>query len=103
MIKAIHEVTLDEISRQIQRAPYVAVMSDEAFDIQMDSQLTTVLRFIYDGKIRARLFGFTYGSSDGLFSHVQSAVSELNLKSKLVAQIHDGASFIIRTVEWSSA
>jgi hypothetical protein len=38
LIKSIHEATRNEISRQIQEAPYVAVMLDETSDIQMVSQ-----------------------------------------------------------------
>jgi hypothetical protein len=96
LIKAIHDVMLDEISRQIQEAPYVAVMLDETSDIQMVSQLATVLRYIHDGNIQERFVGFTDisadRSSDGLFSHVQNVVSKFHLESKLVAQAYDGAS-----------
>jgi hypothetical protein len=49
VIKVIHEVTLDEISRQIQEAPYVAVTLDKTSDIQIVSQLATVLRYVHDG------------------------------------------------------
>jgi hypothetical protein len=38
LIKAIHEVMLNDISRQIQEAPYVAVMLDGTFDIHVVSQ-----------------------------------------------------------------
>jgi hypothetical protein len=37
LIKAIHEVMPDAISRQIQEAPYIAVMLDETSDIQVVS------------------------------------------------------------------
>jgi hypothetical protein len=84
---------LDEILRQIQEAPYVAVMLDETCDIQTVSQLAIVLRYIHDGKIQARSIGFTDisadRSSDGLFSHEQNVVSEFNLGSKLVAQMYE--------------
>jgi hypothetical protein len=51
-------VTLDEISRLIQDAPYVAVMLDDTSDIHMVSHLATVLRYIYDGKIQERSVDF---------------------------------------------
>jgi hypothetical protein len=96
LIKAINEVMIDEISRQIQEAPYTAVRLDETSDIQMVSQLATVLRYIHDGKIQERSVGFTDvsadRSSDSLFNHEQNVVSKFNLDSKLVAQMYDGAS-----------
>jgi hypothetical protein len=52
LIKAIHEVVLDGISRQIQEAPYVSVMLEETSDIQVDLQLPTVLRYIMMIKFR---------------------------------------------------
>jgi hypothetical protein len=39
LIKAIHKVMLDDTSRQIREAPYVAVILDETSDIHMVSQL----------------------------------------------------------------
>jgi hypothetical protein len=64
LIKAIHEVTLDKISKQIQVAPYVTAMLDETSDIQVVLQLATVLRYIHDCKIQERFAGFTVISID---------------------------------------
>jgi hypothetical protein len=77
----------DEISRQIQGAPYVGVVLDETSGIQIVSQLATVLRNIYDDKIQERSVGFTDISADrSLFSHGQNVVSKFNLRCKHVAQ-----------------
>lgn len=96
LIQSIHEVVLDEITIQIQNAPFVAIMLDETSDVEMVSQLSTVLRYIHEGKIEERFVGFTNisadGRFDGLFNHAQSVISKFNLKSKLVAQSYDGAS-----------
>jgi hypothetical protein len=54
---SVYELTLDEISKQIQEAPYVLVTLDETSDIQMVAQLATVLRYILGGKIQERFVG----------------------------------------------
>ena len=96
LIQSIHDVVLDEITIQIQNAPFVAIMLDEASDAETVSQLSTVLRYVHEGKIEERFVGFTDVStnrcSDGLFNHAQSVISKFNLKPKLVAQTYDGAS-----------
>lgn len=96
LIQSIHEVVLDEIAVQIQNASFVAIMLDETLDAEMVSQLSTVLRYIHEGKIEERFVGFTDVSIDrcsvGLFNRAQSVISKFNLKSKLVAQTYDGAS-----------
>jgi hypothetical protein len=71
-------------------------MLDKTSDIQMVSQLATVLTYIYDGAIQERSVGFTDvradRSSDALFSHGQNVLSKLNLESELVARVFDRAS-----------
>ena len=100
LIQSIHEVVLDEITIQIQNAPFVAIMLDETSDAERVSQLSTVLRYIHEGKIEERFVGFTDVStnrcSDDLFNHAQSVIFKFNLKSKLVAQTYDGASVMSR-------
>jgi hypothetical protein len=96
LIQSVHDVVLDEITIQIQNAPFVAIMLDETSDAETVSQLSTVLRYIHEDKIEERFVGFTDVStsrcSDGLFNHAQSVISKFNLKSKLVAQTYVGAS-----------
>jgi hypothetical protein len=71
-------------------------MLHEISDIQMVSHFATVLRYINDGKTQQRFIGYTDISADrssnDLFSHIQNVVSEINLESKLVAEIYDGVS-----------
>ena len=96
LIQSVHDVVLDEITIQIQNAPFVAIMLDEASDTETVSQLCTVLRYVHEGKIEERFVGFTDVSTnrcfDGLFNHAQSVIFKFNLKTKLVAQTYDGAS-----------
>jgi hypothetical protein len=68
----------------------------ETSDIPMGSQVTTLLRYIHEGKIQERSVGFTDvggdRSYDDPFSHVQNVVSKFSLESQLVAQMSDGVS-----------
>ena len=95
LIHSIHNVVLDEITIQIQNAPFVAIMSDEASDAERVSQLSTVLSYVDEGKFEERFVGFTDVStnmcSDSLFNHEQSIISKLNIKSNFVAQTYYGA------------
>ena len=84
------------LSRVIINSPFVAIILDETSDITTKSQLTTVLRYVIDGKICERFIGFTDVSADrtanGLFKHVEQVVNEFGLQQKLVGQTYDGAS-----------
>ena len=99
MIQSIHDAVLDDIAIQIRNAPFVSILSDEASDAERVWQLSTVLRYVHEGKFEERFAVFTDLSknrnSDGIFNHVQSVISKLNLKSKLVARTYDGSSVIV--------
>jgi hypothetical protein len=76
-------MTLDEISRQIQNAPYFTLVLDKTYD--MVSQEATMLRYFHDGVVQERSTGFTNVSadnSDGLFSHIQTVLPNFGLESK---------------------
>ena len=94
--KALSRVIINYIKKEISYSPFVAIILDETSDITTKSQLTTVLRYIIDGKICERFIGFTDVSADrtanGLFKHVEQVVNEFGLQQKLVGQTYDGAS-----------
>jgi hypothetical protein len=78
LIHSNHDVVLEEITIQSQNAPFVAIMSDEASEAERVSQLSTVLRYVDEGKFEERFVGYTDVStnkcSDGLFNHAQSVI-----------------------------
>jgi hypothetical protein len=77
------------------------ILLDETSDIQVVSQLATVLRYIHNDKILERYIDFTdisaARSSYGLFSHVRNVVSKSNVESWLVAQMYDGDHLLVDT------
>ena len=94
--KALSRVIINYIKKEISYSSFVAIILDETSDITTKSQLTTVLRYIIDGKICERFIGFTDVSADrtanGLFKHIEQVVNEFGLQQKLVGQTYDGAS-----------
>ncbi|XP_071535018.1 zinc finger MYM-type protein 1-like [Panulirus ornatus] len=96
LIKAISKVVRDYIKREINSATFVAIILEETSDVMSKSQISTVLRFVHEGKIQERFIGCTDVSADrtseGLFSHVVNTVQEFQLGGKLVGQTYDGAS-----------
>ena len=96
LIKAIADVMLDEITKEIQESQFVAIILDETSDVNTISQLSTVIRYVHKGKVLDRFLGFTDVSADGtaagLLRHVESIVETYHLQDKLVGQTYDGAS-----------
>jgi hypothetical protein len=82
----------DEIPRQIQETPSVAISLHETFDIQIILETATVLTHICDGKNVGSFLRFnkdsTHVSSDALFSHVQNVVSTSHLKSMILVETY---------------
>lgn len=86
-----------EIKREVSEAPFVAIILDEATDISMKAQISSVLRFVSEnGQIQERFLHFKDISQDrsanALFLHATQVLAEFNCASKLVAQTYDGAA-----------
>lgn len=96
IIEAIGDVIKDQIKKEVNSASFAAIILDETSDVMKNSQLSTVLRYVYEGEVHERFIGFTDVSSDrtaaGLFCHVVNIVEEFQIQEKLVGQTYDGAS-----------
>ena len=96
LIKAIADVMLDKITKEIRESEFVAIILDETSDVNTKSQLSTVIRYVHQGKVYDRFLGFTDVSADrtaaGLMGHVEKVVETYHLQDKLVGQTYDGAS-----------
>ena len=96
IIQAIADVLTDKIKEETSSASFFAIILDETSDIMLKSQLSTVLRYVYDGQVHERFIGFSDVSNDrtadGLFRHVVQIVEDFQIKDKLVGQTYDGAS-----------
>ena len=81
---------LDPIRKEIQETEFVAIIFDETSDIATKSKLSTILRYIHEGKVFDRFLGFTDVSADqtaaGLMKHVETIVKAYHLQDKLVGQ-----------------
>ncbi|XP_076308512.1 zinc finger MYM-type protein 1-like [Tachypleus tridentatus] len=96
LIQALSNVLKKHIKKEIDSARFVAIILDETSDVISKSQLSTVLRFVCNGKVFERFIGFSDVSvdrtADGLFSHVVDIAKEFEIENKLVGQTYDGAS-----------
>lgn len=87
----------DQISNELQKCEYFAIMVDETKDISKTAeQLSVVLRFYLDGVIYERFMGFRAAGSlcaTSLFSYIKEIFSLGNVDiNKCVAQTYDGAN-----------
>ena len=87
---------LDKITKEIRESEFVAIILDETSDVNTKSQLSTVIKYVHQGKVYDRFLGFTDVSADrtaaGLMGHVEKVVETYHLQDKLVGQTYDGAS-----------
>ncbi|XP_076330811.1 zinc finger MYM-type protein 1-like [Tachypleus tridentatus] len=104
LIQALSNVLKKHIKKEIDSARFVAIILDETSDVMSKSQLSTVLRFVCNGKVFERFIGFSDVSADrtadGLFSHVVDIAKEFEIENKLVGQMYDGASVMSGPHEW---
>ena len=96
LIPAVADVIIDEIQVQIDSAPFVSITLDETTDVMSKSQLSTLIRYVFNGLACERFIGFTDVSKDrtanGLFEHVVETTKKHNFPGKLVGQTYNGAS-----------
>ncbi|KAJ4447509.1 hypothetical protein ANN_09516 [Periplaneta americana] len=97
LIFAISGVMIKNIKSEIEEAPFAAIVVDETSDCSNQSQLSTVLRYVYSiANVQERFIGFTNVSSGktaaAWFQHVEGVIAEYNVGNKLIAQTYDGAS-----------
>ena len=64
IIECVGDVILDKIKSELNDAFFQAIMLDETTNIAKFSQLSTVLRYVKDGKTDERFIGLTDVSSD---------------------------------------
>jgi hypothetical protein len=97
LIDSIAEVLNTEISKEVEKAPFVAAIMDETVDISNRSQLSTVLRYVSpNGEVCERFVRFDNVSDDrtaaGLAEHLFGYMNEFKCGNKLVAQTYDGCA-----------
>ena len=97
LIKSIADVLRDFIDLEIQNAPFLSVMLDEATDIKKKSQLSLVFRYVdKKGVAKERFYKFWDVSDDRTAAAISNKLIEIiklkNWGNKLIAQTYDGAA-----------
>ena len=96
LISAIADVMGEEIQREINKAPFVAVMVDETTDVSVTAQLSLVLRYVTDAGVKERFVSFTDVSggkrADDIAALIIRFLEEHQCLDKVVAQCYDGAA-----------
>lgn len=86
----------EEIKREVQKAPFVAVMVDETTDVSNAAQLALVLRYVTETGVKERFITFkdvTSGKqADDIAALIVRFLEEYECLDRVVAQCFDGAA-----------
>ena len=98
LIRACADVVREEIVREVTQAPFYSHIIDETTDVENSNQMSTTLRFVLDGVIKERFWGFKNVSKCSGATSLTTAILEetaiFNPKEKLVCQSYDGATLM---------
>lgn len=96
LLDAMLQVCKNEIKAQIQSSTFLAVQADETTDIANIQQMVIIFRYVHDGIITERFWGFVRPeghTAEHLANAVLKELDEVGVKpEQLVAQCFDGAS-----------
>lgn len=97
LLETMLQVYHVEVSKEIRKADYVAIIADETTDVSCNFQLVIVLRYIVDGRPIERFWNFikpegqnAHAIADSIFTQIDPLISDQ--PAKLIAQSYDGAS-----------
>lgn len=94
MVSAITSVLKDSIKRETRQSTYVSLVLNEHWNNDFKSKMSTVLRYVINGKVCERLVGFTnfnqFKTSQVIYDHVSKVVEEFDIGEKFVAYACDG-------------
>ena len=98
LLDIMYETAKNEIKKEINKAKFVAVISDDTTDVSSYQQNVVVFNYIADGKVVERfwLFGkFPQGDAETISTQVLSCIGDvlpkIEDKYKLISQSYDGA------------
>ncbi|KAK9531031.1 hypothetical protein VZT92_010483 [Zoarces viviparus] len=96
LISAIGEVIGEEIRREINQAPFVAVMVDETTDVSNRAQLALMVRYVTDTGVKERFVRFddVTGNkrADDIAALLIQFLEDHDCLDKVMAQCFDGAA-----------
>jgi len=96
LLDCLLHVYRDHVKKEIQEASFVAVMADDTTDVSEHTQIVIVLRYVLNGEISERFWGFfnpDNQTADGIAKCILEQLDTILQGSteKLVAQTFDGA------------
>ncbi|XP_074521359.1 zinc finger MYM-type protein 1-like [Halichoeres trimaculatus] len=97
IIKSTAHVIQEEIDKEINAAPFIAIEVDDTTDISCRCQLTVIVRYVNEsGIICERFLGFHDISlerdAETIAAVVTKTIGSYNPETKLICQTYDGAS-----------
>lgn len=97
LLQCMLQVCQEEIAKEINNAPYIAIIADETTDISCIFQMAIVYRYIVNGKPVERFWDFITPANHDAKSLASCIVTQLNCHieespNKLIVQTYDGAN-----------
>ena len=100
LIEAVGDVIRNDIKKEINAAPFVAVEVDETTDVTNKAQISVILRYVATSEVACEVkeafLGFDDVSDDrraaAIAEYVFGVLEKYDCVRKLVAQTYDGAS-----------
>ena len=96
LVAVMGRKVMEKIQAEVCEAQYYTIIADESKDISKKEQLSTVLRYVYRGRIHERFVGYTHATqlnATALSEYILQVISEMQLDIKgCVSQCYDGAS-----------
>ena len=97
ILECVLEVYRKEVVSQVGQAHFVAVIADETTDISVQNQLSIVLRYIHQGNVVERFWGFfkpKRANANGISEIILTELAKIlqGNTNKVIAQTYDGAS-----------
>ncbi|XP_053567578.1 zinc finger protein 862-like [Bombina bombina] len=95
LIEAVADVIRNDIKKEINAAPFVAVEVDETTDVTDKAQISVILRYVAKSELKEAFLEFNEVSdrrAPAIANYVLGVLSKYNCVEKLVAQTYVGAS-----------
>lgn len=99
LLKCMLEVITSEIRHEVSGTEFCAIISDDTTDVSCQVQNVLVLRYVQDGLVRERFYGFTKlnecnsdAIAEVILSQLEPVFPDEASKTKVIAQSYDGAS-----------
>lgn len=97
LLDSIFIVYTNAIKEHIRETNFVAIVADDTTDVSCSLQFVIVIRYVYNMKPVERFLKFVHvveRKAEELTKVLTEALSEFNIKRKLVAQSYDGAAIM---------